>query len=83
MRADSTEPLVEVFVARDVARAYLAKMRLEDAGIFTVIQGENLQMLAGDIPPQEAAPRLLVRKPEVARALQILVESGELRGGRS
>jgi hypothetical protein len=83
MRAESSEPLVEVFVARDVARAYLAKARLEDAGIFTVVQGENLQMLAGDIPPQEAAPRLLVRRPEVARALQILEEFGELRGGRS
>jgi putative signal transducing protein len=77
MRADSTEPLVEVLVARDVTHAYLAKARLEDAGIFTVLQGENLQMLAGDIPPQEAAPRLLVRRPELARALQILEEHGE------
>lgn len=77
MRADSTEPLVEVLVARDVAHAYLAKARLEDAGIFTVLQGENLQMLSGEIPALEAAPRLLVRQPEVARALEILKERGD------
>ena len=78
MRADSTEPLVEVLVARDVTHAYLAKARLEDAGIFTVVQGENLQMLFGEIPALEATPRLLVRKPEVARALEILKECGDL-----
>jgi hypothetical protein len=77
MRADSTEPLVEVLVARDVTHAYLAKARLEDAGIFTVLQGENLQMLSGEIPALEAAPRLLVRRPEFARALEILKERGE------
>jgi hypothetical protein len=77
MRADSTEPLVEVLIARDVTHAYLAKSRLEDAGIFTVLQGENLQMLSGEIPAPEAVPRLLVRRPEVARALEILKERGE------
>lgn len=77
MRADSTEPLVEVFVARDVPHAYLVKATLEDEGLFVVIQGENLQVGAWEIPPQDAAPRILVRKTEAARALQILKERGE------
>ena len=38
MKADSTEPLVEVFVARDVAHAYLVKMSLDMAGVFAVVQ---------------------------------------------
>jgi len=77
MRADSTEPLVEVFVARDVPHAYLVKASLEDEGVFTVVQGENLQIAMGDIPMQDAAPRILVRKTEVARALEILRKNGE------
>jgi hypothetical protein len=75
-KADSTEPLVEVFVARDVPHAYLVKMSLDMAGIFAVIQGENLQLAMGDIPVQDAASRILVRRPEVARALQVLKENG-------
>ena len=77
MRADSTEPLVEVFVARDVPHAYLVKASLEDEGIFTVIQGENLHVAMGDIPMQDAAPRILVRKPEVLRAVEVLRKNGE------
>lgn len=76
-KADSTEPLVEVFVARDVPHAYLVKMSLDAAGVFSVIQGESLQVALGDIPIQDAAPRILVRKAEVARARQILTENGE------
>ena len=76
-KADSTEPLVEVFVARDVPHAYLVKMSLDVAGVFSVIQGENLQVALGDIPLQDAAPRILVRKSELARARQILKENGE------
>ena len=77
MKADSTEPLVEVFVARDVPHNYLVKMGLDVEGVFSVIQGENLQIAMGDVPVQDAAPRIRVRKPEVARALQILRENGE------
>jgi hypothetical protein len=77
MRADSTEPLVEVFVARDVPHAYLVKMSLDSEGIFSIIQGENLQVAMGDVPVQDAAPRILVRRPEVARALEVLRSRGE------
>ena len=77
MRADSTEPLVEVFVARDVPHAYLVKMSLDAAGIFAVIQGESLQAAAGEGPLPAAAPRILVRRPELTRAVQVLRENGE------
>lgn len=77
MRADSTEPLVEVFVARDIPHAYLIKMTLDGEGIFAVVQGENLQVAMGDIPMQDAAPRILVRRPDVNRARQVLIDNGE------
>ena len=77
MKADSTEPLVEVFVARDLPHAYLVKMSLDMEGVFAVVQGENLQIAVGDIPIQEAAPRILVRRPDAAQALQILRDHGE------
>ena len=77
MKPDSTEPLVEVFTARDVTHAYLVKATLESDGLFVVIQGENLAIAAGDIPLQEAAPRILVRKSDAARAIEILKENGE------
>ena len=77
MRADSTEPLVRIFVARDVPHAYLVKASLESEGIFVVVEGESLQAAWGEVPPQDAAPRILVRKPEVARALEVLRQNGE------
>lgn len=76
-RADSTEPLVEVFVARDAPHAYLVKMSLDAAGVFSVIQGGPLQGADDEAPAQDAAPRILVRQAEIARARQILKENGE------
>jgi hypothetical protein len=77
MRADSTEPLVRIFVARDVPHAYLVKATLEAEGVFVVVEGESLAFAIGEVPPQDAAPRILVRKPEVERAIAILRRNGE------
>lgn len=77
MTADSTDPLVEDFVARVVSHAYLVKMRLESEGASAVIQGKNLQIAAGEIPMQDAAPRILVRMSEASRARHVLRQRGE------
>ena len=77
MRADSTEPLVRIFVARDIPHAYLVKASLEAEGVFVVIEGESLGFAIGEVPPQDGAPQILVRKPEVARAIAILRQNGE------
>jgi hypothetical protein len=76
-KADSTDPLVEVFTARDATHAYMVKMGLDAAGIFSVIQGASLQDDPGDAADQAASPRILVRQAEIAWARRILKENGE------
>ena len=62
---------IEVFVASDIAFAYLMKANLEDAGIPVQIDNENLQ---GAYCIDGMVPRVLVPEQYENQARQIIKE---------
>ncbi len=69
-----TDDPVEVYSARNLTEAHLVRNYLADAGIEARIVGEALQSVLGDVPFQVASPRLWVKPPEAARALEVIAE---------
>ena len=68
--------LVEVYRARNTPTAYMLKGALEDAGIRTVIEGELLQGVLGEIPlGWSSSPRVLVESRDVPKAREIIRHS--------
>jgi hypothetical protein len=65
------EKYVEVYAAQDITFAYLMKANLEDAGIPTQIDNENLQNL---YCLDGMVPRVLVPESQVQQARQIMAE---------
>ena len=60
---------VEVFVANDVAHAYLVKSLLENAEVETLIENELLEGALGGIPlGGSVSPRILVPQADLDKA---------------
>ena len=63
---------VMVHRARNAAEAHIIQMALEDGGIPAIIEGEVLQNLPFQVPPWDAAPRILVAESQAAAATKII-----------
>lgn len=73
----SENRLVEVYRARDSTHAHLLRAHLEDAGIPTFVEGDQLQGAVGGLPTGWAiAPRLVVDAEHATHA-RALLESWE------
>ena len=73
----SESRLVEVYRARDGTQAHLLRTMLEEAGIPTCIEGEQLQGAVGGLPTGwSIAPRLVVEAEHASQA-RALLESWE------
>lgn len=60
---------VEVFVANDVAHAYLVKSLLENAEVTTLVENEFLEGALGGIPlGGSVSPRILVPQADLEKA---------------
>ena len=75
---------VEVFVANDVAHAYLVRSLLENEDIDTMIENELLEGALGGISVGgSVSPRLLVPKADLEKALDCIkrFEDGSAEDG--
>ncbi len=65
--------LVEVYHPKDSIEAHLLSAALNDAGIVTCIEGEEIQGIVGESPPGwMSAPRILVSDAQAGTARELL-----------
>jgi hypothetical protein len=67
-----SEPKLEVYWAQTSVDAALAKHLLDSSGIEAFVVGGVLEMAMGEIPPNEAKPRVWVAASDAERATEIL-----------
>ncbi len=63
---------VQVYVARDHLEAHCLRSALEEEGIETWVDNENLQSAIGALLPWDVAPRLFVDEQEAAHARELI-----------
>ena len=69
------DELVEVYRARDTTHAHLLRMQLEDSGIPTFVEGDQLQGAIGGLPVGwSIAPRLMVDAALADQARELLTQ---------
>jgi hypothetical protein len=73
----------QVYQARDAAEAHFIRASLEARGIRAVVQGENLQLTAGEVPFFLATPTVHVNDDEAEAAFEAVAELTRPRLRRS
>lgn len=74
--------LVQAYVAADLMRAHLIKGFLDSEGIFSVVRGEHLMALQGEIPiTVDTLPSIWVLGTDLRHARDLITRalSGDLR----
>ena len=72
----------KVYTTPSAPTAHIASELLEDNGIEAVVQGENLSMLAGEIPWQNSWPTVWVNDADEAAALELLKDFDHESSGK-
>jgi hypothetical protein len=71
-KKSSESKVVMIYRAQNPREAHVIRIALEEGGIRTFIEGEVLQSVVGEVPPWDAAPRILVEESQAMAARAII-----------